>query len=49
MKAALDLANEIATKSPVAVLGIKKSVLFSRDHSVKDGLAHMALINSYGL
>lgn len=40
-KAALDrgleLAKEIATKSPVAVQGTKAVINYSRDHSVSDG------------
>jgi delta(3,5)-delta(2,4)-dienoyl-CoA isomerase len=46
MKAAVDLAKLIASKSPVAVSASKKSILFSRDHSVKEGLDHIALLNS---
>lgn len=39
--AALALAAEIATKSPVAVQGTKVNLLYSRDHSVAEGLNHM--------
>lgn len=46
MKAAMDLANSIASKSPVAVSTSKKSIIFSRDHSVDAGLNHIALLNS---
>jgi enoyl-CoA hydratase/carnithine racemase len=46
MKAAMDLANLIATKSPVAVSTSKKSIVYSRDHSVEEGLNHIALLNS---
>lgn len=38
---ALELAAEIASKSPVAVQGTKESLVFSRDHSVQDGLDHI--------
>nr|KAF6409691.1 enoyl-CoA hydratase 1 [Rousettus aegyptiacus] len=43
--AALALAAEIATKSPVAVQGTKVNLLYSRDHSVAEGLNHMASWN----
>ncbi len=35
------LAIEIASKSPVAVTGTKHNLLFSRDHSVQEGLDHV--------
>lgn len=41
-QAAIELAQEIATKSPVAVQGSKISMKYSRDHSVQDGLKFMA-------
>ncbi len=46
MKTAMDLANLIASKSPIAVSTSKKSIVFSRDHSVEEGLNHIALLNS---
>ena len=36
------IAHEIATKSPLAVWGSKEMLLYSRDHSVADGLDHIA-------
>ena len=36
--AALSLANEIASKSPVAVQGSKVNLNYSRDHPVDDAL-----------
>lgn len=38
---ALALAAEISTKSPVAVQSTKVNLLYSRDHSVADGLNYM--------
>ena len=40
------MAKLIASKSPVAVCTSKKSIVFSRDHSVQEGLNHIALLNS---
>ena len=45
-KAAIDLAKLIASKSPVAVAASKQSIVYSRDHSVQEGLDHIATINS---
>ena len=44
--AALDMARDIAAKSPLAIAGIKQSITYSRDHSVRDGLDHIATWNS---
>jgi enoyl-CoA hydratase len=38
----LEIADEIASKSPLAIWGTKEMVLYSRDHSVADGLDHIA-------
>ncbi|KAL5007940.1 hypothetical protein ScPMuIL_013521 [Solemya velum] len=46
MDGSLDLASEIASKSPVAMQTIKKSLNYSRDHTVQEGLDHIALLNS---
>ena len=43
--AALEMAVIIASKSPLAIAGIKKSVTFARDHSVADGLDQIATWN----
>jgi delta(3,5)-delta(2,4)-dienoyl-CoA isomerase len=40
--AAIELANLIAQKSPIAVQGAKVCARYSRDHSVYDGLRFMA-------
>ena len=45
LAAARKMAALIAEKSPVAVNTTKKSILFSRDHSVEKGLEHIALLN----
>ncbi|KAF6215447.1 hypothetical protein GE061_010200 [Apolygus lucorum] len=42
---ALDIAENIASKSPVAVQGTKRSIIYSRDHSVQEGLNHIAMWN----
>ena len=43
LEAASSLAKEIASKSPVAIYGVKAVMNYSRDHSVKDGLEYNAL------
>ncbi|KAL1457623.1 hypothetical protein WDU94_007831 [Cyamophila willieti] len=43
---AIELAALIASKSPVAVQGTKKSIIFSRDHTVQEGLDQVADYNS---
>ncbi len=49
----MNTANEIVSKiirnSPVAVTVTKSSLNFSRDHSVFEGLKHIALQNSTAL
>lgn len=45
MKYALETANLIASKSPVAVQGSKIHMNYSRDHSVADGLDYMTTWN----
>ncbi|KAJ9386309.1 hypothetical protein DTO063F5_3823 [Paecilomyces variotii] len=49
VKAALDLAALIASKSPVAVQGTKELLNWSRDHSVQDGLRYTGVWNSAAL
>ena len=41
----LELAKTIAANSPVAVVGTKRSLVYSRDHTVADGLIHVATHN----
>ncbi|XP_076677013.1 delta(3,5)-Delta(2,4)-dienoyl-CoA isomerase, mitochondrial isoform X1 [Andrena cerasifolii] len=45
LKCSMELAEEIARKSPVAIQGSKLSLNYSRDHSVQDGLDHIAMHN----
>jgi len=45
MKAALDMASMIAAKSPVAVQGTKLNLVYSREHSVEEGLDQVAKWN----
>ncbi|MFN3985160.1 MAG: crotonase/enoyl-CoA hydratase family protein [Rhodocyclaceae bacterium] len=42
----LELAQCIAAKSPLAVRGTKSALNYSRDHSVADGLEHVATWNA---
>lgn len=37
----LKVAEEIASKSPVAVQGTKHNIVYSRDHTVQEGLDYM--------
>ncbi|OBZ79633.1 Delta(3,5)-Delta(2,4)-dienoyl-CoA isomerase, mitochondrial [Grifola frondosa] len=46
VKAALETAKLIASKSPVAVVGTKHLLLHSRDHSVRENLEYTATWNS---
>ena len=46
---ALKLAKTIAANSPVAVMGTKRSLVYSRDHTVADGLIHIATHNMSAL
>ena len=41
IEGALELAATIASKSPVAVQGTKVSMVYSRDHTVQEGLDHI--------
>jgi len=38
----LQIATEIASKSPLAVWGSKEMLTYARDHSVADSLNHIA-------
>jgi len=44
LKAALETATTIASKSPVVVQGTKISLVYSRDHPVPDSLQHVVCI-----
>ena len=43
---AMALARQIASKSPLAIAGIKRNLAYSRDHGVADGLDYMATWNA---
>ncbi|KAK3115640.1 hypothetical protein LTR53_004793 [Teratosphaeriaceae sp. CCFEE 6253] len=43
---ALEMAQSLALKSPVAVQGTKQILNFSRDHSVQDGLNYVSVWNA---
>ncbi|KAJ3066544.1 hypothetical protein HK102_007628, partial [Quaeritorhiza haematococci] len=43
---ALQVAQNIASKSPVATLGTKHILNYSRDHTVDEGLNYVAVWNS---
>ncbi|XP_057684888.1 delta(3,5)-Delta(2,4)-dienoyl-CoA isomerase, mitochondrial-like isoform X2 [Corythoichthys intestinalis] len=45
MAGALEMAEEVAARSPVAVQGTKVNLIYSRDHSVAEGLNYMAAWN----
>ncbi len=46
LEASLQLAKEIASKSPLAVSGTKAVLNHSREHTVRDGLDYVATWNS---
>ena len=46
MKEGLETAKLIASKSPIAVQGSKVNLIYSRDHSVRDGLKYMISWNA---
>lgn len=41
-----ELASEIAAKSPLAIRGIKEILIYSRDHTVAEGLNYVATWNT---
>ena len=46
MKEVFSVAKSIAEKSPLSIRGIKKTILYSRDHSVDDSLNQVKLWNA---
>jgi enoyl-CoA hydratase len=46
MREVTAIAHEIAAKSPLAIRGTKEMLLYSRDHSVSDGLNFIATWNA---
>uniref|UniRef100_A0A060T1P6 ARAD1C26356p n=1 Tax=Blastobotrys adeninivorans TaxID=409370 RepID=A0A060T1P6_BLAAD len=49
LKGALDVAKSIASLSPVAVQGTKKSINYAIDHTHEESLEQIANFNSYAL
>jgi enoyl-CoA hydratase/carnithine racemase len=45
-KGVAELAATIAAKSPLSIRGIKEMLIYSRDHSVPDGLNYIATWNA---
>ena len=46
LDAAMELARDIAAKSPLAIAGIKQAANYARDHSVAEGLEQIATWNA---
>jgi len=46
LEGVMEIAGEIASKSPLAVWGSKEMLLHARDHSVAEGLEHIATWNA---
>ena len=46
MREVTAIARSIAQKSPLAIRGTKEMLLYSRDHSVSEGLNHIATWNA---
>lgn len=46
LEGAMDIAEQIAAKSPLAIRGTKEMIRYSRDHSVADGLNYIATWNA---
>jgi enoyl-CoA hydratase len=42
----LEIAREIASKSPIAVTGTKEMISYMRDHRIDDGLEYVATWNA---
>ena len=45
--AGMELAKDIASKSPVAVQGSKVNLIYSRDHSVEESLEYCVSKETY--
>ena len=46
LKAVMDIAAEIASKAPLAIMGCKRMMNYSRDHTVQEGLDYIAIWNA---
>lgn len=44
--AVMEMASEIARKAPLAIMGCKRMMNYSRDHSVEDSLDYIAIWNA---
>lgn len=42
---AMKVAEDISRKSPVAVQGTKRSLIYSRDHPVQESLNHIVSVS----
>ena len=46
MAGVMDIASEIAAKSPVVTVGNKEMLNYARDHYIQDGLNYIATWNA---
>jgi len=46
LSAVMTVAEEIASKAPLAVYGCKRMINYARDHSTADGLDYIAIWNT---
>ena len=46
MAAAMEMAAEIASKAPLAVMGCKRMMNYSQNHSIEDSLDYIAIWNA---
>jgi enoyl-CoA hydratase len=46
MESVMKVANEIASKGPLAIAGTKESLNYGRDHTTEESLNHIALWNT---
>ncbi|MCC3303232.1 crotonase/enoyl-CoA hydratase family protein [Sneathiella sp. HT1-7] len=44
--AVMEIAKEIASKAPLAIMGCKRMMNYSRDHSIEDSLDYIAIWNA---
>ena len=49
LEQSMQLCTVISSNSPVAVMGTKRSLVYSRDHTVSDGLEQIAVHNALAL
>lgn len=50
LESVMKIASDIASKSPVGVQMTKRSIIYSRDHTVQEGLDHIVsdtILKSY--